>query len=307
MYKSIITFLFAAFFLASTVPAYAETAPIRFAVPPWSGAMVKAAVATQVLDALGYKTSTVPMEASEVYKALDAGEVDVYMSSWLPTQEMLLEPLLKTKNVHVAGVNVARAHTGLCVPGYAHAKGVENLKDLAKHADKFNSTIYTSEPGSGMYILVDELIKKNTDGLGSWKQQGAPVDDMLKDVISAFKEKKWVVFTCWEPHWMNITLDMRYLKSMGGAPKLIAESTINTLIRADIKTANPDAYLFLSRFNVSKLTQGKWTYDISLKEQDVNETASAWIKGNLDTVRQWLGNIKAANGDLASDVIETKF
>lgn len=307
MYKSIITFLFAAFFLASTVPAYAETAPIRFAVPPWSGAMVKTAVATQVLEALGYKTSSVPMEASEVYKALGAGEVDVYMSSWLPTQEMLLEPLLKTKTVHVAGVNVAGAHTGLCVPGYAHAEGVENLADLAKHADKFNSIIYTSEPGSGMYILVDELIKKNTDGLGSWKQQGEPVDDMLKDVINAFKEKKWVVFACWEPHWMNITLDMRYLKSMGSAQKLISESTINTLIRTDIKTANPDAYLFLSRFNVSKLTQGKWTYDISLKEQDVNETASAWIKGNLDIVRQWLGNIKAANGDLASDVIETKF
>ncbi|SIO19540.1 glycine betaine ABC transporter substrate-binding protein [Halodesulfovibrio marinisediminis] len=307
MYKSLITFLFALALIASAVPVSAEKTPIRFAVPPWAGAIVKAEIATQILEAVGYKTTIISMDADEAYQALDKGEVDVFMSAWLPTQEKLLAPLLKKKNVRVAGVNVAKAHTGLCVPGYAEAKGVKTIADLAPNATKFESTIYTTESGSGMYSFVEDLIQKDTDGLGKWTQKGEPVNNMLDDVIKAFKDKKWVVFSCWEPHWMNITLDMRYLKSADGTKMLINENTINTLIRSDIKTEYPDAFTFLSRFNVNKITQGKWTYDVSIKKQSVKETATSWIKGNLNVVRQWLGNLKAANGDRAGNIIETKF
>lgn len=307
MYKAVITFLFAVAFVAAAVPVSAGKSPIRFAVPPWPGAMVKAEVATQILEAIGYETSTTSMDASEAYKALGNENVDVFMSAWLPTQDMLLEPLLRKKSVRVAGVNVQSTQTGLCVPGYVSAEGIKSIADLAPNATKFNSTIYTIEPTSGLYILVEELIKNDFEGLGSWKQKGKPIDVMLDDVIKAFKEKKWVVFTCWDPHWMNITLDMRYLKGVTGSHKLIAESSINTLIRSEMKTNYPDAFMILSRFNISKLTQGKWTYDVSLKKQPVKETATAWIKANLNVVRQWLGNLKAANGKRAVDVIETKF
>lgn len=307
MYKSFIAFLFVFTFAVAAVPASAAKTPIRFAVPPWSGAMVKAEIATQILEAVGYETSTTSMDASEAYKALENGDVDVFMSAWLPTQEILLEPLFKKKSVHVAGVNVEHAQTGLCVPGYVSAKGVKSIADLAPNAAKFDSTIYNIEPTSGMYLVVEKFINDDFEGLGSWKQKGESVDSMLDDVIKAFKEKKWVVFSCWEPHWMNITLDMRYLKGVKGSKKLIAESTINTLIRSEIKTEYPDPYMILSRFNVSKITQGKWTYDVSLKDQSVEETATSWIKGNLNVVRQWLGNLKAANGKRAVDVIETKF
>lgn len=307
MYKQLITFLFAVAFVVSAVPASTASAAIRFAVPPWPGAMVKTEVASQILEAIGYETSTTSMDAGEAYKDLGDGKIDVFMSAWLPTQEMLLQPLLKKKTIRIAGVNVQSTHTGLCVPGYVNAEGVKSIADLAPNAKKFDSTIYTTEPTSGMYILVEDLIKKDFEGLGSWNQKGERVDKMLDDVIKAFKDKKWIVFSCWEPHWMNLTLDMRYLKAMPGSTKLISESTINTLIRTDIKTEYPDAFMILSRFNVSKLTQGKWTYDVSLKKQTVEETATAWIKGNLGVVRQWLGNLKGANGERAVDIIETKF
>lgn len=307
MYKSIITFLFAIAFIVSAAPVSAEKTPIRFAVPPWPGAIVKAEIATQILEAAGYKTATISMDAKEAYNALENGKADVFMSAWLPTQDMLLKPMLKVKTVQIAGVNVSKAHAGLCIPGYAEAKGVKTIKDLAHNAAKFESTIYTSEPGSGIYLFVEDLIKNDTNGLGSWTQKADSVDNMLDHVTKAFNEKEWVVFSCWEPHWMNITLDMRYLKSADGSKALISENTINTLIRADIKNEYPEAYTFLSRFNVNKVTQGKWTYDVSIKKQSAKETATSWIKGHLDIVRQWLGNLKAANGERAVNVIETKF
>ncbi|MEZ0576295.1 glycine betaine ABC transporter substrate-binding protein [Halodesulfovibrio aestuarii] len=307
MYKQIITLFFTVTLMVTTIPASAEKAPIRFAVPPWSGAMVKAEIATQILEAIGYTTATTPMDASEAYEALKNGDVDVFMSAWLPTQEMLLAPLLKNNSVHVAGANVEHARTGLCVPGYVSKKGVTSITDLAPSAAKFDSTIYNIEPTSGMYLVVDKYIHNDFEGLGSWKQKGTSIDNMLGNVIKAFKEKQWIVFSCWEPHWMNITLDMRYLKGVKGSEELIAENTINTLIRPELKTTYQTPYMILSRFKIDKLTQGKWTYDVSLKGQSVKETATSWIKGNLNVVRQWLGNLKVANGKRAVDIIETKF
>lgn len=307
MQKTFSALLFALILSIITLPALAKAGPITFAVPPWPGAMVKAEIAIQVLEAIGFTTSKTSMEAKEAYAALENGQVDVFMSAWLPLQKEMLMPLVTEKKVHIAGVNVAHARTGLCVPGYVEAAGVQSIADLAPNAAKFNSTIQNLEAGSGIHNVVNELIQNNFEGLGSWKQEGDPIDLMMKHIIASFKEKKWIVFGCWEPHWMNITLDMRYLKGDKGSGMLTAPNEVNTIVSSIVKKDYPDPYLFLSRINIDKQTQGKWTYDVSIKKQTIEETATYWIKGHLNIVRQWLGNTKAATGERAVDVIQTKF
>ena len=142
--RKLVTTLFAFWLVAIlAVPALSAMRPINFGVPPWPGAMMKAQVAAMVLEAAGYQTSMTSMGVSEIYKGLENGEVDVYMSAWLPTQSSLLQPLIETKKVRVAGVNVSGAQVGLCVPGYVHAAGIKSITDLAPNSIKFGSTLIT--------------------------------------------------------------------------------------------------------------------------------------------------------------------
>ncbi|MCT4535505.1 glycine betaine ABC transporter substrate-binding protein [Halodesulfovibrio sp.] len=306
MRKKFAALLFAFAFAFICHPATVNAKPITFIVPPWAGGMVKAQIAMQVLEAIGFPTAMTTEEPEKAYRSLENGDADVFMSAWLPLHKLMLLPLLEEKVVHIAGVNVANARTGLCIPDYVDPK-VKSIADLAPNAEKFGSVIYNLEAGSGLYNIVDQLILDDFEGLGSWKQQGEPIDALFKQVLKSFKEKQWIVFGCWQPHWTNVTLDMRYLDGVKGSGILIAENSINTVIRPKIKKQYPDPYLFLSRINVDKKTQGKWTYDVAIKEQTPEETATEWIKGHLDVVRQWVGNIKAANGQRAADVLETKF
>ncbi|MCG8529266.1 MAG: glycine/betaine ABC transporter substrate-binding protein [Desulfovibrionales bacterium] len=291
-----------------TVPALAAMRPIHFAVPPWPGAMMKATIASMILNAAGYPTKVVEMGVSDIYMGLENGTVDVYMSAWLPTQSTLLQPLIDKKRVRVAGTNVTGAKVGLCVPGYAHAAGVTSVSDLAAHKDKFDGTIQNIESGSGMYVVVTKFINEDIAGLGTWQQQGQSIDAMLAAVQKDFDAKKWVVFGCWKPHWMNLTLDLFYLEGTKQTKLLIATNEIATILGDALKTTYPDAFMFLSRFHVNTDTQGKWTYDVSFKKQPVNEAARSWITGNIEVIRQWLGNLKAADGKTkAVDALEGQF
>lgn len=298
----VVTFLITAL----SIPAFAAMRPITFAVPPWPGGMVKAEIASQILEALGYPTELKNMNAADAFKALESGDADVYLSAWLPTQLSLLSPLLKKKAVHVAGINVANARVGLCVPGYVAAEGIKSLADLAPNAEKFNSTIY-AEQGSGMSLVLQEYIKDDFAGLSKFKENEQPVDKMFEEVQKMFEGKKWVVFGCWMPHWMNITFDLKYLEGIEGSNTLISTNEVNTITGLKIKNEYPDAYAFLTRINVSTDTQGKWTYDISLKKMPVKDTALNWIKQNINVVTQWVGALKAADGKDARLVVKEAF
>lgn len=306
MRKTCLAIVVTCLITALSIQAFAAMRPITFAVPPWPGAVMKAEIASQILEALGYPTELKNMNVTEAFKTLESGDTDVYLSAWLPTQLSLLTPLLKKKAVHVAGINVANAQVGLCVPGYVAAKGIQSLTDLTANADKFDSTIYT-EKGSGMALVLQEYIKDDFAGLGKWKENEQPVEAMLEDVRNMFKEKKWVVFGCWKPHWMNITFDLNYLKGIDGSSALIATNEVNTIVGPQVKKDYPDVYTFLSRFNVSTDTQGKWTYDISLKKMPVEATARKWIRQNLNVITQWVGTLKTADGMDARLVIIEAF
>ena len=295
-------------FLITTlsIPAFAAMRPIIFAVPPWPGGVVKAEVASQILEALGYPTELKNMDTTEAFQTLESGDTDVYLSAWLPTQLSLLSPLLKKKAVHVAGINVANAQVGLCVPGYVAAEGIKSLADVAPNAEKFDSTIYVEE-GSGMSLVLQGYIKDDFAGLSKVKANEQPVDTMLEDVRKMFEEKKWVAFGCWKPHWMNITFDLIYLEGIEGSNTLIATNEVNTITGLKIKEEYPDAYTFLSRINVSTDTQGKWTYDLSLKKMPVKDLAQKWIKQNINVVTQWVGALKSADGKDARLVVKEAF
>src|SRR5699024_7250591 len=189
-------------FAASGTALAASKPLIRFGVPTWPGVTVQSDVAAQLLEAMGYETKQTNASPAFIVNSLRSGRLDVYLGGWMPTEAGLIEPAEKKGEVDVLTTNIANALMGLAVPDYVWEAGVHTVADLNKHADKFDSTIYAIEAGSGFNMAIKKAIKDNRHDLGDWKMIPSSTSAMLVQVDRAIQKKNWIVFLGWEPHWM---------------------------------------------------------------------------------------------------------
>lgn len=304
--KRLLLFMLLSIFCLS-LPLSAKAEAIRFGVPPWPGVTVKSAVVCQILEAMGYKTNQLEIGPPIIYKGLTTDDVDAFLGTWLPQQNEMFLPLKEKKAIDVVATNVDQAGTSLCVPTYVWDAGVRSIADLAAHADKFDSTIYSIEIGSGMQITTEEMIANNVAGLGNWNQISSTTPVMLSAVQERIRANKWVVFHGWQPHWMNYQIDMKYLEGVPGTEKLVSESVVLTVASNDFAARYPQPYAFLKKFYVPGEVQSAWINDFGFKKIAPEKVASDWIAANLDVVSKWLEGVKAADGSAGIDAVRSRY
>lgn len=281
---------------------------MKFGVPPWPGVTVKTAVATQILDAMGYDTKQFEVGPTIVYKGLTTGDVDAYLAAWMPAQKNMFDPLVEKDKIDVVAVNLDQAQIGLSVPDYVWEAGVKSVADLDRYADKFDHTIYGIEPGSAMNTSTEEIIENDVAGLGDWNVQGSTTPTMLSAVQDRVRQGQWVVFHGWKPHWMNVAIDMDYLEPVPGTEKLINKSTIYTVVSNDFLKRFPQAHAFLKKFYVTSDMQSSWIHSFGYKKVAAEEVAHDWIAANMDEVAKWLEGVKSADGSKpAIDAVKAAF
>lgn len=295
---------------ALSAPAMATSKPgvIRIGVPPWPGVTIKSAVVAQILKPLGYEIKYIKASAPIIYNGLASGKVDLNMSAWSPGQAPTFMPYVKAGKILKLGENLSGATAGFAVPGYVYEAGLQTDPQIPKYAQKFDKTIYCIDPGSGANAVVKKGIDNDIYGLRGWHMVVSSTASMLAEVKRATSRKEWIMFCAWQPHWMNVAFDMRYLKD----PKNLwgpggGKSRVWTLVDADLPQTNPAATKFLKRFQVSAGTQSQWIYDFSYKEQPADSVADKWIASHLDQVAAWLDGLKTINGGNAVEAIKAHY
>ena len=74
-------------------PAFAECNSVTFSDVGWTDITATTAVATTLLDALGYNTNTLVLSVPVTYTSMANGDVDVFLGNWMPTMEADIAPL----------------------------------------------------------------------------------------------------------------------------------------------------------------------------------------------------------------------
>lgn len=279
---------------------------VKFGAAPWPGVTVKTTVARQLLEAIGYQTSATNASWIIDLQGVARGDMDADLGIWMPTQKSTVDPLVKSGKIKLLVANVPDAQYDVVVPDYVWKAGVHSIADLNKHADKFNHRIYGIEAGNDGNEIMKRAIKNNTYDLGSWNLRPSSTAVMLTEAGRAIKQKKWIVFLGWKPHWMNIKYNLRYLKD----PKKIwgGQSSVHTAVNPDFLKNNPNVIRFLSQMVVPSKIQSQWIYDYGYKHQSADQVAKTWIKEHMDTVSQWLDGVKTADGSKpAMDAVKTAF
>lgn len=280
---------------------------IRFGVPPWPGVTVKTEVACQILETLGYETVQEEVGPPVVFKGMEGNDLDAFLGSWTPQQNPLLKPLKEAGKVEVVRTNLDDATISLCVPEYAYQAGVRSFSDLDEHGDKFERHIFNIEVGSPMHTAMGEIIENDVAGLGDWEQTGTTTPIMLREVMNKIDNNKWVAFACWKPHWMNVKLDMKYLKPVPGAEKFASDSLIHTVVRSGFGADFPEVYKFFKNLQVSSYTQSRWIDSFAQKGIGVQAVAEKWIRNNPEVVSAWLKGVQAKDGTAAIEKIRSRY
>ena len=280
---------------------------MRFADVGWTDITVTTAVASTVLESLGYTTKTNLISVPVTYKSLENKDIDVFLGNWMPTMENDIKAYRDNGSVETVRANLEGAKYTLAVSDVAYQAGLKTFADIARFSEQLDGKIYGIEPGNDGNRLIQGMIDQNQFALGDFKMIESSEAGMLSQVQRAERRNQWVVFLGWEPHPMNSRFKMHYLEggddvfgpNLGGA-------TIYTNVRQGYvqECANVGQLL---RNMVFTLEMENALMDAVLNSNQAPDVAAqTWLKANPQVLDAWLENVVSRDGQPALAVVKAR-
>ena len=270
---------------------------VRFADVGWTDITATTALASTVLEGLGYQPKTTILAVPVTYASLKNKDIDVFLGNWMPTMEADLKPYLEDKSVETVGVNLEGAKYTLAVPAFTYDAGLKSFADIAKFKDKLGGKIYGIEPGNDGNRLILEMISGGQFGLDGFQVVESSEQGMLAEVARATRRKEDVVFLGWEPHPMNANFEMKYLDGgddvfgpdYGGA-------TVHTNVRAGYLEECPNVGALVKNLKFSLAMENEVMGKILNDGEDPAKAAKAWLTANPAALDGWLAGVTTLDG-----------
>jgi len=279
---------------------------VRFADVGWTDITATTALASTVLEGLGYQPKTTILAVPVTYASLKNKDIDVFLGNWMPTMEADLKPYLEDKSVEAVGVNLEGAKYTLAVPAFTYDAGLKSFADIAKFKDKLGGKIYGIEPGNDGNRLILDMIKADQFGLSGFEVVESSEQGMLAEVARATRRKEDVVFLGWEPHPMNANFEMKYLDggddvfgpNYGGA-------TVHTNVRAGYLEECPNVGALVKNLKFTLPMENEVMGKILNDGEDPAKAAKAWLKANPGVLDAWLAGVTTFDGQPGLPAVKT--
>ncbi|MBN8290786.1 choline ABC transporter substrate-binding protein [Rhodobacter sp. NTK016B] len=288
----------------AAAPAFADCGTVRFSDVGWTDITATTAVATTILDALGYETETLVLSVPVTYTSMANGDIDVFLGNWMPTMEADIAPYRDAGTVDTVRMNLTGAKYTLATNAAGAALGISSFGDIAAHADELNSQIYGIEPGNDGNRLILDMIEANAFDLQGFEVVESSEQGMLSQVQRSDRRDEPVVFLGWEPHPMNANFDLTYLEggddyfgpNFGGA-----EVYTNTRAGYVEECANVGALLNNLEFTLAMENEimGAILNDGTAPE----EAARAWLAAHPEVLEPWLNGVMTVDGGDAMSAV----
>ncbi|WEX75679.1 choline ABC transporter substrate-binding protein [Sinorhizobium numidicum] len=277
---------------------------IRMSDPGWTDITATNAVASLLLDALGYEADIKTLSVPIGYESMKNKEIDVFLGNWMPAQKAFIEDLKKADAVEIVNRNLEGAKFTLAVPSYVTKRGIKDFADLQKHGDEFEHKIYGIEAGAPANASIQKMIDANDFGLGEWELVESSEQAMLSQVDRAAKDEAPIVFLAWAPHPMNDRFEISYLSggdayfgpNYGGAE-------VYTLARSGWTKMCPNAAAFFRKLSFDIGMENALMGKI-LEGEDAKEAATAWLKEHPQSLDNWLTGITTFDGGPGLDSVK---
>ncbi|TVP45679.1 MAG: choline ABC transporter substrate-binding protein [Halomonas sp.] len=296
-----------ALLLAMGVPtvAYAnECSSVRFAEVGWTDITATTALASEVLEGLGYEPRIDTVSVPIAYAGMRNDDFDVFLGNWMPSMASISDPYIERGEVERLVANLEGAKYTLAVPQYVYDAGVTSVDDLAAHADQFNSSLHGIEAGNDGNELIEQMIDDNAYGLGDWRVVDSSEAGMLAELRARVPNEEWMVFLGWAPHPMNTNFDMAYLSGaddyfgpdLGGA-------TVYTNARAGFVDECPNVGVLLNNMTFTLEMENQLMSAIMDDGESPRDAARAYLQANDGVLDVWLDGVTTRDGEPGLDAV----
>lgn len=277
---------------------------VTFSDVGWTDITATTAVASTVLEALGYDTDIKVLSVPVTYQALAGGDIDIFLGNWMPTMEADIAPYREAGTVETVRVNLVGAKYTLATNKAGADLGIADFADIAAQKDALDGKIYGIEPGNDGNRLIMDMIGANAFGLDGFEVVESSEQGMLAQVERADKAGKPVIFLGWEPHPMNANFAMTYLAggddyfgpNFGGAE-------VATNVRAGYVAECPNVGKFLENLEFSLALENEIMGAILNDGEDPMDAAKAWLSAHPETVTPWLDGVTTKDGGDAAAAV----
>jgi glycine betaine/proline transport system substrate-binding protein len=262
----------------------------------WTDITATTAVASLILESLGYETETKLLSVPVTYTGLSEGDIDVFLGNWMPSMEGDIATYRDNGTVETVRANLEGAKYTLATNAAGAALGIKDFKDIAAHKDALEGKIYGIEPGNDGNRLILDMIASGPFGLDGFEVVESSEQGMLAEVARAGEEQP-IIFLGWEPHPMNANFDMTYLTggddyfgpNLGGA-------TIYTNTRKGYVAECPNTGKLLQNLEFSLAMENEIMGGILNDGLDGKDAAKAWLAANPTAIDPWLDGVTTKDG-----------
>ena len=297
--------LFVTAFLPVTAFA-SECSSVRFAEVGWTDITVTTALASEVLEALGYEPRVDTVSVPIAYAGIRNNDFDVFLGNWMPSMASISDPYIERGEVERLVANLEGAKYTLAVPQYVYDAGVTSVNDLAEHADQFEQRIHGIEAGNDGNELIEQMIDDNAYGLGDWQVVDSSEAGMLAELRARVPNETWMVFLGWEPHPMNTNFEMAYLSdaddyfgpNLGGA-------TVYTNTRTGFVESCPNVGELLSNMTFTLEMENQLMSAIMDEGVEPREAARDYLSAHPDVLEAWLEGVTTRDGGDALPAVQS--
>lgn len=271
---------------------------IRLSDPGWTDISSTNAIASVLLEGLGYAPEVQTLSVLVGYQSLKNQDIDVFLGNWMPAQQKFVDDLNAANAAEVLVKNLTGAKFTLAVPNYVAEMGVRDFSDLDAHADAFDREIYGIEPGAPANENIQRMIAADDFGLGDWSVVESSEAGMLAQVARAERAQEPIVFLAWAPHPMNQNFEITYLAGgddyfgpdYGGAE-------VFTLARSGWSEQCPNAAQFFRNLVFTIEMENEMMGKILDEGKDPKAAAAEFLKAHPEVLEPWLAEVATLEGE----------
>ncbi|WP_323718463.1 glycine betaine ABC transporter substrate-binding protein [Paracoccus aminovorans] len=268
--------------LGLAAPAMAQDKTIKMGTIIWEDLTPITGITKKVLEDKGFTVEVTEFsEWGIAYAALTKGDIQVIASQ---TDYVAQDYWNKNKNRLEKISPVSHGlYQAIAVPKYVPIDSIEQLND---NADKFGGKIIGIEPGSGLMREAADAV--DAYGLKLQLVEGSTAG-MTAALKSAVDRKDWIAVTLWEPTWMALKFDTKFLADPKGI--FAPPQGYYWIGQKGFSEANPEAREVIASVYVPLVDIARINAAVN-DGKAMDEAVADWTALHEDLLKRW-ENIKS--------------
>ena len=297
---------------------------IAFGEPSWSSVKLQNRVAQYLAElGYGYSTSVESGSYQPLFEALRAGNIDVLMEVWLPSQEENLEEALTEGSVSSPGSSLGSDwQSAFVIPKYLQEQypDLDSVEDLKEEQYR---TLFATDETDGKARLLSCPVGWNCAGVNAKQVEGYGLSDHVHivnpasgealdaDITEAYEnEEPWLGFQ-WGTNSPALLFDLVRLEEPAYTDECWSttmacayeDSTILIAVKAGLSESADDFVDMLTEwdFNVDGNYKPAFRWQAADPNANIEAAAMWWLRGNGDVWSEWVTSDASATIQSALD------